>query len=149
MKKLTKETVENVSVEGTIEDILKDATKSKSKSNIRAAGEAGVLTIVNAKTGTRFAFSSEVLEKLENPTELQVSYDESKKIIIVGENLVDNENTYPIRKNGKKGIIYSKLLVDEITEAMKLDFSNRTSITFQEAEYLNDEQYLIAIIKIK
>jgi hypothetical protein len=148
MEKLTKETVENVSVEGTIEDILKDATKSKSKSNKKSIVKAGVLSIVNAETGTRLAFSSDILEKLGNPTELQVSYDEDKKIIIVGY-LLDNENTYPIRKNGKKGIIYSKPLVDEITEAMKLDFSNRTSITFQEAEYLNDEQYLIAIIKIK
>lgn len=147
MEELIIETIEKTDL--IIEGILRGATPSKSKSNSKVIGEAGVLSIVSAETGTRLAFSSDVLEKLGNLTELQVSYDEEKKIIIVGEHLLDNENIYPIRKSGKKGIIYSKPLVDEITEVMKLDFSDRTSITFQEAEYLKDEYYSIAIIKVK
>ncbi|MHC1723202.1 MAG: hypothetical protein AB9836_08370 [Aminipila sp.] len=143
-----REEVENALAEGKIEDILKGATQSKSRSTRKASGEAGVLSIVNAKTGARITVANTLLEQIGNPTELQVSYDKVKKAIIVGEQL-NNENSYPIRKSGSKGVIYTKGLVDEITEAMGLDFSNRSSITFQEAEYLQDEQYAVAIIKIR
>jgi hypothetical protein len=85
---------------------------------------------------------------LNNPKEVQVSYDIDKKRIIIGKQLLNNENSYSIRRSGSKGVIYSKGLVDEITEVMQLDFSSRSSITFQEAEYLKNEQYSVAIIKI-
>lgn len=147
MEELIRETIEKTDL--VIEGILRGATPSKSKSNSKVIGEAGVLSIVSAETGTRLAFSSDVLEKLGNSTELQVSYDEEKRVIIVGEHLLDNDNIYPIRKSGKKGIIYSKPLVDEIVNALDIEFENKTSITFQEVEYLKGEQYSIAMIKVK
>jgi hypothetical protein len=135
-------------IEREVEDILKGATPSKSKSIYKASGDAGALSIVNAKTSTRIILSNIVLENLNNPKEVQVSYDIDKKRIIIGKQLLNNENSYSIRRSGSKGVIYSKGLVDEITEVMQLDFSSRSSITFQEAEYLKNEQYSVAIIKI-
>lgn len=152
MEEIIKETInneKNTSIEGTIEDILKDATQSKSKSKSKAAGEAGVLSIINAETGVRLVFAKTVSKALGFPEKIQISYDKYKKNIIVGEHLMDNENSYSLRKSGNKSIVYSKRLVEEITEAMELDFSDRTSITFQEVEYQNDEHYSVAIIEIK
>lgn len=152
MEELIRETMnneKNISTEGAIVDILKNATQAKSKSTSRGAVEAGIMSIVNAKTGARITFVNTFLEQLRNPAKLQISYDKDKKIMIVGEQLLDNENSYAIRKSAGKGIIYAKSLVDEITEAMELDFSDRTSITFHEVEYLEDEEYSVAIIQLK
>lgn len=146
------EEVENESIEIeendiNIDDILENATQSKSKDITRITGRFGVLSIINAETGTRLIFSSELLEKLGNPEELQISYDEKKKTIIIGKSL-GNENTYKLRKSGKKRVIYSKGLVRELTESLQLDFSERTSITLQEAKYLDDNEDTIAIIEV-
>lgn len=54
-----------------------------------------------------------------------------KRVIIVGEHLLDNYNIYPIRKSDKKGIIYSEPLVDEIVNALDIEFENKTSINYK------------------
>ncbi len=147
MSEITMET--NEKLELTIEGVLQGATQSKSKSISRASVEAGVLSIINAKTGTRLVFAATILEELGNPEELQISFDENKKTIIVGEHLLGNENRYGIKKSGIKGTIYCKNLVEEITEAMNLDFSGITSITLKEVEYIKNDEDSIAIIKVE
>lgn len=142
---LRTEYLENV--ERSIKDVLENATKSKSKSVTRASGKAGVMSVVNADTGIRITFPDAVLEKIRVTEKLQISYNTDERIIAIGENL-GNENDYAIKKSGKKGIIYSANLVRELTEAFKLDFSNRSSITFHDAEYLNDEESSIAVVKV-
>jgi len=47
-----------------------------------------------------------------------------------------------------KGVIYSAGIVKEITDLYKLDFSNKTSITFFDVEYVKYEENVVAIIKV-
>ncbi|MCH4198716.1 MAG: hypothetical protein LKF87_13795 [Clostridium tyrobutyricum] len=148
MEKLESNNINNEEKNIDIDDILKSATQAKSKDITRSIGTAGVMSIVNARTGSRFTFSNVFLEKIGNPEEIEISYDEIEKTIIVGQSL-GNENSYKLRRSGNKRIIYCKALVEEISKAMELEFSNRTSITFQEAEYIKNGENTIAVIKSK
>lgn len=145
MKELVIKTINNE--EGSANDILKGAKASSSKSRSRIVGEAGVISIVKAKTGNRNILSNELREKLNNPEKVQVAFAEDS--IIIAEKLPNNDSSFNIKRSGVKGIIYSTQLVNEITELFELDFSCRTSITFNEVEYFISEEYPVAIVKVK
>ncbi|RMD02322.1 hypothetical protein D9O40_06710 [Clostridium autoethanogenum] len=147
MEEMENESIEIEENDINIDDILENATQSKSKDITRTAGRSGILSIINAKTCTRLIFSNELLAKLGNPEGLQISYNEKNKTIIIGKSL-GNENTYKLRRSGKKRVIYSKGLVRELTESLQLDFSQKTSITLQEANYLDNNEDIIAIIEV-
>lgn len=148
MQELESNNISNEEESIDIDDILKSATQAKSKDITRSIGRAGVMSIVNAITGSRFTFSNVFLEKIGNPEEIEISYNEIEKTIIVGQSL-GNENSYKLRRSDNKRIIYCKALVEEISKALELDFSSRTSITFQKAEYVNNDEDTIAIIKLR
>lgn len=133
--------------EGSVNDILKDAIASASKNKSRVAGEAGVMSIIKARTGNRQTLSKELLEQLNNPEKVQIAFTEDS--VIIGEKLPNNDSSLNIKRSGAKGIIYSTQLVTEIVDLFDLDFRNRTSITFNEAEYVLNEEYPVAIIKIR
>ncbi|NMM65239.1 amidophosphoribosyltransferase [Clostridium sp. P21] len=145
MEKSVVNTINNE--EGSVNDILKGAVASTSKSRSRAAGEAGVISIIKAKTGNRIIFSKELLEELNNLEKVQVAFTEDS--IIIGEKLPNNQSSFNIKRSGSKGIIYSTELVNEVSELFELDFSDKTSITFNEVEYLVNEECPVAVIKIK
>lgn len=145
MLKMISERIEKGEIR--IEDILKSATRSKSKNSSRAAAHERLFTIINSRTYAKIAIANTFLEYFGNPVYIQISYDQTQRFIIVGNYLLDTENRYDIRKDGNKGIIYNKGLVEELTAFMKLDFSHKVSITFQKIVYLNDDKYKIALIK--
>lgn len=131
-----------------IKEVLENATHSQAKDTTRSISKAGALSIVNAKTGSRLVFSNKLIERIGNPERVQISYNENDKTIIVGQALGNKEN-YVLKISGKKSIIYCKALVEEITEALELDFNNRTSLTFDTVEYLENDEGQIAIIEIE
>ena len=133
--------------EAEINDILKGAIPSNIQSKGRVSGSAGIMSIVKAETGNRITSSKELLEKLNNPEKVQVAFTEDS--VIIAEKLPNNNSSFNIKRSGAKGIIYSVLLVAEIAKLFQLDFSNRTSITFNEVDYSINEDYPVAIIKIK
>ncbi len=51
-------------------------------------------------------------------------------------------------RNSNMEIIYSAGIVKEITDLYKLDFSNKTSITFFDVEYVKYEDNVVAIITV-
>ena len=145
MENILTNTINNKEV--MIEELFKDAIGSTIKSKSRTAGEAGVMSIVKARTGNRNTLSKELLDKLNNPQKIQISYTEDS--VIIGEKLPNNNSSFNVKISGAKGIIYSTQLVKEIAELFGLDFSDRTSITFNEVEYVLNEESPVAIIKIK
>ncbi|MCB2354720.1 hypothetical protein [Clostridium estertheticum] len=118
-----------------------------SKSTTRAIGKTGAATIVYAKTGVRFSIATDVYNELGSPLKVQFSF--KGDVIAISEKLPKAENYYNIKKSGNKAIIYSSSLVKEIIKYFKLDFSNKTSMTFQEVEYILEYEYPVALIKIK
>lgn len=121
------------------------ASKSKQKSTTRS--NQGAITIVNTKkNGKRIVFSKNILDELGNPPKILISC--SDKEIAIGERLHDNENYLNIKYYKSKGILYSSGIVNELTEIYKLDFSNRTSITFSEVKYTTYENYMVAVVTV-
>ena len=119
---------------------------SESKVRSKSIGKAGAMSIVNAKTGKRIIVSREVMEKLNNPERVVMSFAVNK--IAIGEQLPNNDNYINIKVLKSKGVIYSAGIVKEITDLYKLDFSNKTSITFFDVEYVKYEDNVVAIITV-
>lgn len=134
--------------ENTIkEDNLENFTASKSKTISQISTEAGVMSLINSKNGRRITLPKDVMNKLNNPEVLSMSFTDNS--LAVAERLPNNDNQFKVKSSGKKGIIYSAGLVSEITDKYGLDFSNRTSITFSEVNYVESSGYTVAIIKIR
>lgn len=120
---------------------------SESKVRSKSIGEAGAMSIINAKTGKRIIVSREVMEKLNNPERVVMSFAVNK--IAIGEQLPNNDNYIKIKALKSKGVIYSAGIVKEITDIYELDFSNKTSITFLDVEYVKYEDNVVAIITVE
>ena len=120
---------------------------SESKSIKKGIAEAGVMSIINSKTGKRIIVSNEIMEKLNKPERVVMSFSEDK--IAIGEQLPNNYNYINIKVLKSKGVIYSAGIVMEITDLYKLDFSNKTSITFLDVEYVKYEENVVAIITVE
>ncbi|MFL0167932.1 hypothetical protein [Candidatus Clostridium helianthi] len=114
----------------------------------RAIGDPGIMTIINSKkNGKRITFANDVIEKLGDFNQLQIAF--SKQGIVIGENIPNVGQHFPLKKSGAKWIIYSAGLVTEISEKFGLDFSERVSITFQKVEYKQIQESKLAIISIQ
>ncbi|MCZ4142860.1 hypothetical protein BZG17_34265, partial [Escherichia coli] len=92
------------------------------------------LSVVNHKNGTRLAIDVQVIEVIGAPERVQVALNDEG--IAIGEGFTDEFNYFPLKKVANKAIIYSSPLVNEITKAFKLDFTNVSSISFHDVEYL-------------
>lgn len=133
----------NVIKEGVDLDLFKP---SESKIRNNGIAEAGVMSIVNAKTVKRIVISRGIMEKLNKPEKIVMSFAEDK--IAIGEQLPNNDNYINIKVLKSKGVIYSSGIVKEITDFYKLDFDNKTSITFFDVEYVKYEDNVVAIITV-
>lgn len=115
--------------------------------NLSTNSQAGVLSIISSKrNGKRIVLSEKIMTELDNPENVQFAFDSST--IAVAECLPDNDKSFNIKISGKKGIVYAANLVDEVAEELQLDFSDKTSITFYDAEYDNHEEWPVAIISV-
>lgn len=116
-----------------------------SKTTSRSNSRVGVMSIVNSNCGKRVTLSAELMDRLNNPYKISMSF--SEEYIAVGTLLPNNNNQLTIKASGKKGVIYSAGIVSEITDKYSLDFNNRTSITFSEVDYIEVNGSIIAMIK--
>jgi hypothetical protein len=128
------QSVKEISIicENNVRDMLKKAIQSNSKSASRELSLAGAMSIVNTKTGKRITLSKKLLEELSCPKSVQIAFTEDS--IIIGEKLPNNESIFNLKMSNGKGAIYSAQEVTEIRDLFDIDFSNKTSITFAEAE---------------
>lgn len=138
-------TKEENSIEVT--ECIADAVPFSAENTARSLATKGVFTLVKAKTGNRVVISKEANEYLQNLNTLQFSYNEDS--LIIGTKLPNNNNNFNVKAYKNKSIVYSVPLVREISEKFQLDFSDRTSMTFHEAEYTSYEGSPVLIIKIK
>ena len=106
----------------------------------------GVISLVNTKSGKRLIIAKSLIGNINNPIKVVIGLSKNK--LAIGEKLPANENYFTVKDYKGKGVIYSADLVKEISEKFKLDFSNRTTITFEEVEYIEYEDTTVAIITI-
>jgi hypothetical protein len=129
-----------------IELDLSKLSASKSKSVSREVEESGVISIINAKTGKRIYISLSLMKNLNNAKKLQFAFNENS--IVIGESLPKNNSEFHIKASGNKSNIYAAELVREITDRFSIDFNDRTSVTFHDVKYIQNEGNTIAIIKV-
>lgn len=122
---------------------------TKSKAVEKASGEEGICTIVHCKKNgnKRITIASKLLDAIGNPQKVEVGIMPNG--IAIAEKLPVKANEFPVKKLGAKKVLYTGALVEEITEEFNLDYSNRTSITFQKVEYDNVDGYKVALIIIQ
>lgn len=119
-----------------------------SKQGKHRATQAGALTIVNTtKHGKRIAISSEVMERLGSPSEVQILMNHEG--IAIGHSLQEDGPQFRIRTAGKKGVVYSSELVDELTETFKLSFDGISSLSFPKVRFASFQNGTLAFIQIR
>jgi hypothetical protein len=122
-------------------------TPAKSKHVSKDPGEESVLTVVNtSKNGKRVTFAPRLLEGIGSPDAVQIMLGEEG--IAIGSKLIEGGEEYKLRKAGKKGVVYSAGLVEEITEYLGLDFSARSSISFRDLFFLKDGDRQVAFVPV-
>lgn len=125
--------------------LLANLRPAKSTSNSRSSGPAGIISIINSDhSGKRLSLAAELMSELDNPETVQVSFTDTE--LTIGESIPGCINNFTVKKNGKKGLVYAANLVVEICDNFDLDFSDKTSMTFQEVRYVTIDDNLIALI---
>lgn len=128
-------------------NVLDGFEPAKSKTIPRSTSKGGVVGIVNSKSVKKISISREAVSRMNNPKYISISL--SRDSFAIGEELPNNNNLLNIKTDNGKAVIYSSELISEITDKYGLDFSNRTSITFSDVEYIQHNGFTIAIIKVK
>lgn len=127
--------------------LILDGIRPSVTAPVKRFGEAGVVSVVNSKNGTRVSLAKELYHTLGKPESVQIGFQEGE--LIIGAALGDGFTDYSLTQQGAKQIIYNKQLVHQITNAFELDFEDRSSITFYEASYEMLNGQVIARISIK
>jgi hypothetical protein len=109
--------------------------------------EAGVFSIINSDNGKRIVLPLEVTEKLQLTETAQIGYIQD--YFVVGNQLGKEYTNYVLKSYGAKKVIYCAELVQEATNYHKLDFSQRTSITFSKVTYKTLNGNKVALIHVK
>lgn len=139
----------NEETESDIEELL-NSSKPVSAKNIKRthSSGSGVLSVINAKAGMRIAISKECYERIGQPQTVQLALTDDE--LLIGKTLSNNSDEFNVKNYKNKGIIYSSPLVKEITETFKLDYSNRTSITFDNHRFVKGgDDEVILVVKLK
>ena len=120
--------------------------KDKSKNSCK---RPSALSIVNNDNGYRLVLGFDESKHVGFPKKLQIGFLENQ--IAIAEKFPNNKNSFTAKRstNKRKLIIYNKELVEYITKLYGLDFSNRTTVSFYDAEYTNIDETPVVLIKIK
>ncbi|RTE02759.1 hypothetical protein [Paenibacillus whitsoniae] len=118
-----------------------------SKPTKKTAGGDAMFTIVKTlRNGNRIVFAAEIIQKIGSPKCVELAFTDNGIAVKGCES--SRPESFRLNEIGKKQGIYCKDLVEEIAEVFKLDFSQRTSISFDEVTYLSDGSGKIASVVI-
>lgn len=101
------------------------------KANQKRGGRKGVLTMIcSEKNGKRLMLSAELLKTLDLGEErtLQIGFIEKK--LVLAKKLPGENNSFELKKAGKKFAIYSAELVREISRVQGISFEESVSFTW-------------------
>lgn len=126
-----------------------ELTPFQSKHTSRdATGPCSVSIVNTQKNGKRITISEEVLNRIDGTETVSLaSYREG---IAIGQVLPGvSVPPFILRRSGKKGVVYCGGLVDELTELFQLDFSGRTTISFEEVKYQEKDGIVVAFVPLR
>ena len=112
--------------------------KFNAKSNSRTTTKSN-LTIVCSSKCKRIEISKELHDYFDNYDKIGFSFFVKSSVLYV---FADDEGI-PVKTTKNKAVIYNAALVSEIIEKFSLDFQERTSISFERYEVLEDDERII------
>ncbi len=118
--------------------ILVDEEK---KSPVSSNSATAVLSIVNHRCGKRITFSRTAYEQLGKPVFIRLLLKE--RFIIIEKGSVNDKGSYALSvKDKKKPILYGDKIVQKVTSYYGLDFTNRSTISFDDGQDYVDRLYV-------
>ena len=130
-------------IQDSVIDNFEHIKSAISKPNLKASSDSGVISVIfSSKNGRRVTFPDSVLARLNNPSSLSFGFDGNR--LVVGEKNEKLSDEFPVKIQGRKRIIYSASLVQEISKEFNLDFSGRVSLTFHQVEYITHKDQILA-----
>ncbi|MHC1694034.1 MAG: hypothetical protein AB9835_01895 [Eubacteriales bacterium] len=118
----------------------------KSVGRASVSSGAGAVSVVRTPgNGNRLSISSQIMEALGEPEEVQVQIHDDAIAIAV--EFPNPSFSYPVKRIGKKGVIYSASLIREIAEELTLDLSGRTTVTLYRYKVINVEENVVVVVK--
>lgn len=115
--------------------------KFNAKSNSRTTTKSN-LTIVCSSKCKRIEISKELHNYFDNYDKIGFSFDDKSSVLYV---FADDEGI-PVKTAKNKAVIYNAALVAEIIERFSLDFEERTSISFERYDVLEDDERVVYFI---
>lgn len=129
--------------ESTLDAFIPSISRAVANKSTRGGG----LSIVNAKTGKRVSINKKIMDYLKIEDKIQFAFSDNE--IAIGKELPNNKNYFNIKVSKGTGIVYCSELVFEITDLYNLDFSDRTSITFDNIQYQSIQGVNVVIVKVR
>ena len=103
--------------------IIKNHTPSKARQKSKSSkGGFGLISVVKSgSNGKRIEFRNDIAESIGIVDRVSVLYNETSIVFFVP-NLEDDITQFNVRTSGKKYVVYSSQLVEEIAEFLELNF---------------------------
>lgn len=127
----------------SINDILKNAKEAK---RVKGGRNVVSISITNHRNGKRITLSPALYEGLNKPDKLKFAFDDEEKVMLIASELDGIKNAYQV-KGDDRAIIYNSSLVECATDAMQLDFSDVSSMTFTNIELIDNDDVCVAYIQ--
>lgn len=129
---------------GELEEFDLDVEWISAKQRIKARVSDSLLSIVNtAKHGRRVSISNEMLKELGVEQFVKIATRANQIIITTASSA---EGSFQLKPGKKRRVVYSKELVEQLTEILGLSFAEQTSISFSQVKYKKHKSQVFAII---
>ena len=105
------------------------------------------VSLVFCDNGKRLTLSKSLFEALGKPEFIKLAADVGNGFLIIAPDTDEAGNKYSVSNKGK-GIVYNAALVKYITVIFDLDFSERTSMSFDNVKVKSINGIMTAFVKI-
>lgn len=131
----------------TVKELLSKAVGVEVTSKRGGRAEKSV-SLVLCDNGKRLTMSAILFEALGQPEKVKCAVIADRRYLIIAHDIKSVDTTYNVSNKGK-GIIYNSELVRTIADTFSLDFSNKTSMSFNNVKIENIDGVATAFVKIK
>ena len=131
----------------TVKELLSKAVGVEVTSKRGGRAEKSV-SLVLCDNGKRLTMSASLFEALGQPEKVKCAVIADRRYLIIAHDIKSVDTTYNVSNKGK-GIIYNSELVRTIADTFSLDFSNKTSMSFNNVKIENIDGVATAFVKMK
>lgn len=132
----------------SINDLIAMAEQSSISYVVSTGASKCSVSIVNSINGKRLSFSKALCKDVGLTDRVYLLPVAEQGKLLIANNAISSKASNGSLSGQEKKICYSAILVNMITNAFKLDFSNKTSMAFTDIEYDTVNGIKVAIVNI-